>query len=152
MKVITVIQPWATLIAIGEKKFETRSWATKYRGVLAIHAGKKIDKAACRREPIRSVLANHGYDETNLPTGVILALGCLHECWPVMYDLSDPAWIGFERVERDEQAVSVSAVRGNEYHFGDYSPGRFAWELSAVTRLSKPIPAKGQLSLWNWEG
>jgi hypothetical protein len=47
MKVISIIQPWATLIAIGEKKFETRSWSTKYRGELAIHASKKIDKAAC---------------------------------------------------------------------------------------------------------
>jgi activating signal cointegrator 1 len=62
MKVITVIQPWATLLALGVKKFETRSWATKHRGELAVHAGKKIDKAACRREPIRTVLAK----QTNL--------------------------------------------------------------------------------------
>lgn len=43
MKVISIIQPWATLIALGEKKFETRSWKTKYHGELAIHAIKKID-------------------------------------------------------------------------------------------------------------
>lgn len=45
MKVITLIQPWATLIALGEKQIETRSWSTKYRGEIAIHAGKKIDKS-----------------------------------------------------------------------------------------------------------
>lgn len=38
MRAVTVHQPWATLIAIGAKTIETRSWATRYRGPLAIHA------------------------------------------------------------------------------------------------------------------
>lgn len=46
MKVITLIQPWATLVALGEKKIETRSWSTNFRGRIAIHAGKKIDNLA----------------------------------------------------------------------------------------------------------
>ncbi|WP_409175497.1 hypothetical protein [Brevibacillus fortis] len=32
MKAITIHQPFATLIALGEKRFETRGWATRYRG------------------------------------------------------------------------------------------------------------------------
>lgn len=40
MKALTVHQPWATLIAIGAKRLETRSWSTSYRGPLAIHAAK----------------------------------------------------------------------------------------------------------------
>lgn len=40
IKALTLYQPWATLIAIGAKKIETRSWDTKYRGPLAIHASK----------------------------------------------------------------------------------------------------------------
>ena len=44
MKVITLIQPWATLIMLQEKKIETRSWSTNIRGEIAIHAGKKVDK------------------------------------------------------------------------------------------------------------
>lgn len=32
MKAITVIQPWATLLATGKKHIETRSWKTNYRG------------------------------------------------------------------------------------------------------------------------
>lgn len=40
MKAITIRQPWAGLIAVGEKVYETRSWPTKYRGPIAIHAGK----------------------------------------------------------------------------------------------------------------
>lgn len=41
MKAITIHQPWADLIAAGTKTIETRTWPTQFRGVLAIHAGKK---------------------------------------------------------------------------------------------------------------
>ena len=43
MKVLTIKQPWATLIMQGDKRFEFRSWQTKYRGDLLIHAGKGIE-------------------------------------------------------------------------------------------------------------
>lgn len=49
MKVITIKQPWATLIMQGYKRFEFRSWQTKYRGDLLIHAGKGRDKEAVKR-------------------------------------------------------------------------------------------------------
>ena len=48
MKVLTIKQPWATLIMQGDKRFEFRSWQTKYRGDLLIHAGKGIDKEAMK--------------------------------------------------------------------------------------------------------
>ena len=41
MKALTLWQPWASLIAVGAKTIETRSWSTKYRGPLAIHAAKR---------------------------------------------------------------------------------------------------------------
>ncbi len=41
MKALTLWQPWASLIAIGAKSIETRSWATPYRGRLAIHAAAR---------------------------------------------------------------------------------------------------------------
>lgn len=41
MRALTLHQPWASLIAIGEKTIETRSWSTQYRGPLAIHAAKR---------------------------------------------------------------------------------------------------------------
>lgn len=41
MKAVTISQPFATLVALGAKTLETRSWATKHRGDLAIHAGQK---------------------------------------------------------------------------------------------------------------
>ena len=49
MKALTIKQPWATLIMQGDKRFEFRSWQTKYRGELLIHAGKGIDTEAVKR-------------------------------------------------------------------------------------------------------
>ena len=39
MKVITIKEPFASLVADGIKKVETRSWKTNYRGEIYIHAG-----------------------------------------------------------------------------------------------------------------
>lgn len=144
MKAITIIQPWATLVALGEKKFETRSWATKYRGPLAIHAGKKVDREACEREPFRSVLARHGYTADNLPTGAVIATSKLTNCYKVHpLGLSDHVQLISDEATR--------AIDGYEYAFGDYSRGRFAWELNDVQQLREPIPARGMQGLWNWE-
>jgi hypothetical protein len=44
MKALTILEPWASIIACGAKQIETRSWSTKYRGSIAIHAGKDQDK------------------------------------------------------------------------------------------------------------
>lgn len=63
MKVLTIKQPWATLIMQKDKRFEFRSWKTKYRGDLLIHAGKGIDKEAIV-----------------LPTEKILGKGTLVDC------------------------------------------------------------------------
>jgi hypothetical protein len=139
MKVISIIQPWASLIVLGEKKFETRSWNTQHRGEIAIHASKKIDKSVCREEPFRSILAKHGYTESNLPIGVILATGKLLDCFKVIEDKGLSATLN----------VGIT-VSGNEYAFGDFSEGRFAWEIADVQALVEPIPAKGQLGLWNY--
>ena len=44
MKVLTMKEPWASLIAHGYKEYEFRSWKTNYRGKILIHAGKSLDK------------------------------------------------------------------------------------------------------------
>src|ERR671916_581061 len=41
MKAISLWQPWASLVIIGAKVWETRSWSTTYRGSLLIHASAK---------------------------------------------------------------------------------------------------------------
>ncbi|MEZ7793182.1 ASCH domain-containing protein [Niallia circulans] len=57
-------QPWATLIALGGKEFETRSWQTKYLGKLAIHAGKSVDKEAWHHKRNTKNI-NKTWDKTN---------------------------------------------------------------------------------------
>lgn len=140
MKAITVRQPFATLIAIGEKENETRGWATKYRGPLAIHAGLKVDRDACEREPIKSTLAEHGYNAGNLPTGAIVATCNLSDCTQVIANFGTDALLSNGEI-----------VEGNEILFGDFSQGRYAWVLTDRRFLEEPIPAKGQQGLWNWK-
>lgn len=71
MKALTLIQPWASLIIDGRKKIETRSWPTKVRGTVAIHAGKKVDKAAAEE---------FGYDPDKLPTGCVIGIADIVGC------------------------------------------------------------------------
>lgn len=146
MKVISVIQPWATLIALGEKEFETRSWATEYRGEIGIHASKKIDREVCRQEPFRSVLAKHGYDETNLPTGAIIAVGNLTDCLEITKSFSDGKTIAHKG---DIENLKIYFGK-KELAFGWYAAGRYAWELLNMKQI-EPIPAKGRLRFWNYE-
>ncbi|WP_374724125.1 ASCH domain-containing protein [Calidifontibacillus erzurumensis] len=144
LKVITIKQPWATLIALGEKRFETRSWQTKYRGKIAIHAGKSVDKKACDEDEIKRALLKHGISSyKDLPTGVILATANLIYCHKVKED--------YGKVGKIAVTESGLIIKGDEYCFGDYTEGRYAWELSNVERLAESVPAKGQLSLWEWQ-
>ncbi len=140
MKAITIKQPWATLIALGEKQFETRSWQTKHRGQIAIHAGKSIDKEACDDSWIKSTLAEHGIKSyKDLPTGVVLATAELVDCYKV------EATVGYVSV-----LSKGKTVESLEVAFGDYTEGRYAWELDNLHVLTYPVAAKGQLSLWEW--
>ncbi|MCM3730305.1 ASCH domain-containing protein [Fictibacillus nanhaiensis] len=142
MKVISIIQPWATLIVLGEKKFETRSWRTKYKGSLAIHSSKKIDRSASKRVHIVQTLNKHGIVILDdLPTGMILATCNLEGCFEVSEDKGISAVLGNE----------YHIASGNEYQLGDFNKGRYGWLLSNVNVLDNPIPAKGQLGLWNYQ-
>lgn len=142
MKVITLIQPWATLIALGEKKIETRSWKTSYRGTLYIHAGKSIDKEACNEHFIKSTLQMHGYTIDNLESGVIIARTSLIDCIEIDF--------GTEPIYRKANLKNGQQVTGNEYSFGDYATGRYAWILDNIDPLKEMIPAKGKLSIWEY--
>jgi hypothetical protein len=138
MKALTLTQPWATLVAIGAKRIETRSWKTSYRGELAIHAAKAFPKYArdftlqpvCYEQMRRSArLESRQKGWPAYPLGYVLATCRLQLC------------------------ISTDALRyvsELEHAFGDFSPGRFAWFLTDIKLLPKPIPAKGSLGLWEW--
>ena len=145
MKALTLTQPWATLIAIGAKRIETRSWRTPYRGPLAIHAAKGYPQWAkdlCYEEPFKTAL--RAYPGPPLPIGRILATCQLISCVP-----TDAVFISDfgQFIEGPDGRVAISE---QEHCFGDYSPLRWAWLLDDVKPLPAPIPARGALSLWEW--
>ena len=150
MKVLTITQPWATLIAVGAKKIETRSWFTYYRGPLAIHAAKGFpDYAwmACHQEPFYSVLA----EKTNilrpegLPRSEIIATCQLVDVVKISETTFAPNCVYYSKGDRHFDFSE------NERAFGDYSVGRYMWLLDDVKPLEPTVPAKGKLGLWEWD-
>jgi hypothetical protein len=87
MKAISIHQPWASLIAHGEKHYETRNWKPQHRGPIIIHASKsfsKAEQALLQTEPFKSVLARHGIESiTDLPTGRPIAIARLKDAYMV---------------------------------------------------------------------
>lgn len=128
---------------MGEKRFETRTWRTRHRGEIAIHAGKSIDKEACTDKEIKQALEKHGITSyKQLPIGAVIGVAEIVQCHTVTKD-----WCELGKAETDKGIE----IKGDEYWFGYYEEGRYAWELSNVKALPVPIPAKGQLSLWEWK-
>lgn len=141
MDALTVRQPWAQLLATGAKRYETRSVPTRHRGPIAIHAGlmwRGAEAVLCWRSPFREALEAAGVDVPPrpvgasgarhprfLPLGVVIAVAEVADCiacWPVPDGLDD-----------------------RERAFGDWGPGRFAWELRSPVMLPTPVPALGML-------
>lgn len=161
MKVITLTQPWATLVAIGAKQIETRSWATGYRGPLAIHAAKGLGPVGGKtglyeirgEQPFRQALEAAGYYRfDDLPLGGILATCNLTAVYRIPATPQHYSW----RVADDHPLASYPVVippfqDDQERAFGDYRYGRYAWLLTDVKVLPEPIPAKGALGLWEWD-
>lgn len=134
MKALSLWQPWASLIAIGAKRIETRSWVTAYRGPIAIHAAKRFTKdevALCFCEPFRSCLVEAGYtNPVELPLGCIIAVAKLVEIFPTQ-NIRD-------------------GLSGQERAFGDYTDGRYGWALKDIWAI-KPVPTRGYQQLWDWD-
>lgn len=144
MKALTLTQPWATLVAIGVKRIETRSWRTPYRGPLAIHAAKGFPKWA--RETCEESAFAIELGPAILPVAAIIATCRLVSCLPTRELQTD------QLIQMDPRAACNDVLLDErERLFGDYSLGRWAWILADVHALAKPIPAKGALGLWEWE-
>lgn len=156
MLAITVHQPYAQLLAIGVKKFETRGWYTPHRGWIAIHAGKStevIDElndeisdfldsqlpmsdltlctvAALKQSPHTAQINRL----SELPRGMIVAVANLAGCH-----------------KGDDLFVKGKLTRLEET-FGNFDSDddetRYGWELSEVFCLPRPIRIPGQQKLW----
>lgn len=135
-KALSLYQPWASLVVCGEKRIETRSWGTRFRGPVAIHASRKKDAdlvALACSEPFKSALMRHGLDPANLPLGCVLGTVEVVDC------------LGTETLLEQGDVGFV------EKAFGDYSPRRYGF-LLARPRLVRPIPCRGGLSFWDLPG
>lgn len=149
MKCLSLMEPFATLVALEEKKIETRSWKTNYRGKLAIHASKNINKASkgsCLKNEFLKVLNDkyifkneNNKIQYNFNFGNIVAICDLINCLQMKEFYEDYVIL--------ENGMKII---GNELIFGDYTPGRYAWILDNIQLLRKPIEVKGHLGLWNY--
>jgi hypothetical protein len=152
VKALTLTQPWATLVAIGAKRIETRSFQTSYRGPLAIHAAKGYPKWArdFTLEPVCYEAVQLGYKVREWfpahPLGAVIATCNLIACVQMKEFRYGPEGnsIGIGPY------TELLADRPQEREFGDYSVGRFAWILGNVECFKQPIPANGALGLWEW--
>jgi len=126
MKVLTIKQPFATLIAEGIKQYEFRTWRTKYRGQLLIHAGKGIDKKAIEK-----------YKKYNLeyPSSCIIAKVTLTDC----IKIDEEAKIILKEKNEFVYSNAINSENDNLYGF----------KLENVEKID-PIVINGKLGLWNY--
>ena len=127
MKVITIKQPFASLISEGLKQYEFRTWKTKYRGEVLIHAGKSIDKEAMER-----------YKHLNLeyPLGKIIAKATITDCIYV----DDQ----FRKVLLEENPLIYFGIVKNPNWNG------YGFKLENIEKLDGP-EINGKLSLWEYD-
>lgn len=127
MKVISIKEPFATLIMNGNKKIETRSWKTNYRGELYIHAsGKSLAKEFLDDNIIDLI------KDMDMNFGNIICKVNLVDC-----------------IYMDEEFIEKIKKNKIEYICGLYEVGRYAWIFDNI-ELIYPIPAKGKLNIWNY--
>ena len=124
MKVLTLRQPWATLVAEGIKKYEFRTWKTNYRGKILIHAGAGVDK----KEMAKFKDLNLSY-----PSKKILAEVELEDCLLL------------------DDKLNESIISENNIAYGSKHRTGYAWKLSNVKKIKSDKVINGKLGLWNIE-
>lgn len=125
MKVITLKQPWATLVSEGLKKYEFRSWKFNYRGEILIHAGKGIDKDAMKK-----------FEHLNLefPHSRIVAKVNI-----------------MDYIELNQE-INNSIIKENELVYGHkYDRTGYAWKLEVIEKINDNKEISGKQGIWNLE-
>lgn len=135
VKALSLWEPWATLMALGEQTIETRQWSTRYRGPLLICGAKRFVKRELLdlledpdyRRALSGVWKGRGGDGLSL--GKAVALVDLYDC------------VATSALKR------IGAV-GQDRPFGNYTDGRFGWVTTGLRRL-KPFPVTGRQGLFD---
>lgn len=122
MKVLTLKQPWATLVSEGIKEYEFRSWKTNYRGKVLIHAGAGIDKKEMER-----------FKDLNLkyPSKRIIAEVEIEDC-----------------LELDDK-LNQKIISENNIAYGSKIRTGYAWKLKNAKKIKSNKEINGKLGLWN---
>lgn len=145
-------QPWASLIARGRKNIETRSWSTRYRGPLAIHAaqrrpevglavgGYRVSRPRAPKDAPFSLWfhavenGRGGQHAVALPLGAVVATCELTDVVPIVSpDYTDRrprgnaptkvATVRLDRDDRDEHGDPFARV----WTYGEITPSQGCW-------------------------
>lgn len=129
MKVISIKEPFATLLMLNIKHIETRSWKTNYRGELYIHAsGKSVAKEFLTNDIVLELIK-----DMKMNYGNIICKGNLVDC-----------------IYMDETFIEEIKKNTCEYACGSYEVGRYAWIFDKLEPI-KPISTKGKLNIWDYD-
>lgn len=161
MKVLTLHQPWAALVAHGIKTVETRGWSTRHRGPLAIHAAVKPcpdgttvgdyrvmrDSDDVRLQYLLRWPEGASFDPSEPwrwtgGHGAILATATLVDVIPT----EAITWVPDDGIAGPGTwgvGQDCAVIEEQERPLGDYSPGRYAWLLADVAWLEEPVPFRG---------
>lgn len=146
-KLLSLWQPWAAavvtsrngvqvqdgLVNVPIKQFETRKWKTAIRGRVLIHAALKWDKN------IRGIYERFPFDKYHKELGE-LAFGAIIGSVEIIDCITSDAWITKEKVDVPDDLIDRY---NEEFNMGDFSTGRFAWQLANPVKFIEPIPFKG---------
>lgn len=125
MKALTICQPYAHLIITGAKRVENRTWPTRHRGWLAIHAGKSREWLD---EPGMDWEADSGEPMTfGGVVGFARLVACLH----------------IDEIRKRLHDEAYPWLREHEH-----AHGQWCWVLQDIRRLQAPISCKGAQGLW----
>jgi len=121
MRALSLWQPYASLIADGIKKIETRDWYLSYRGPLAIHATKaNLDKEFAFK-------CGYGMDGRRCPLGAVVCIVNVDDC------------------------VRFPNPKAPPDPYGNFEEGRFGILMTLLHKFETPIPAKGGRLIWHWD-
>lgn len=157
---LTLWQPYAQLMADLEKRFETRSWATSYRGPMAIHASLNTSAEVldvCMNRVFQDVLINHGYLQRRYAAGENFKLRkALRAGLPIKCVVAVGWLVGIYQTERlrdhefRKRLLAAYEVEEapHEWEFGNYANGRYGWLFLNVQKLATPIELPGHRMVW----
>lgn len=133
MKALTIQQPFAEMIRLGQKLVENRTWACNYRGPLAVHAGKGKDYL---RDGDRERYPGMAF-------GAVVAVAELAGCVPAPLSVS-PTTQAMVPVVPSWARQKWPWLASHEHTEGPY-----CFVLAGVRALASPVPCKGAMGLWD---